>query len=118
MNNPDVVTITLNFNIKNDRTKIDTILDIYNNKDNQQKISTNNDDTEIYIWVRDGTAQIKDENIKKELEKLGFKYYIKTRGHNDPHYTLRCTPEHWNTIKDNPVFENLNVWNSGDGERQ
>ena len=96
---------------KDDRQKLHNIIDrIFNTENN----SSNKTADQITIQVRDEIEPTKKHS--DELKKLEFKYYAKSHGKDDPHWTLRCIPSYWNSIKDKPVFEKLNIWSSADGE--
>lgn len=67
----------------------------------------------VVIQVRDGTTQTKA--VKERLKQLSFKFYNQFKGREDPHWTLKCIPSYWESIKDDQVFDGLNVWTSNGG---
>ena len=75
--------------------------------------SNNTDSNIVSIVVRDGETN-KTVDVKETLKELGFNYYAKTKsGKQDPRWTQTTDVEHWNNIKDNQVFNGLNIWTSG-----
>jgi len=98
-------------------TTLDFIRNIYKGKKepNQSKLDNNNSDDIVSIVVRDGEEN-KTVDVKETLKELGFNYYAKTKsGKPDPRWTQTCNLDHWDTIKDNSVFNGLNIWTS-DGD--
>jgi len=109
--------ITLKFDPKKDTEKdLQTIIsNIYhNNTTNNNSIppqnTTSDAEEKIIVQVRNGLKHTKD--FKEDLKRLGFKFYSKSHGKDDPHWTLNCVPQYWAEIKDNPIFNELNVWTS------
>ena len=113
---------------KKDFQKARSIIDILEDKTinpGQQPLNTNNqyddDNTSnnsdnIAIVIRDGSKKTVD--VKEDLKRHGFTYYKykKNSKKEDPRYTQTCNKSFWDSIKDQTVFEGLNIWTSDGGE--
>lgn len=88
----------------------DTDADTNNNNNNS------GDSNDIAIVIRDGSKKTVD--VKEDLKRHGFKYYKykKNSQKEDPRYTQTCSRNYWAGIKDQTVFEGLNIWTSDGGD--
>ena len=104
---------------KEEYIKIRNIINVLEGLDtNQSKLETNNNTNsqdELSIVIRD--KEKKTIDVKEELKRLGFTYYKykKNSQKEDPRYTQTCTPSYWYSIKDQSVFDGLNIWTSEGG---
>jgi len=82
----------------------------------QQNNDNNNDSNEISIVIRD--KEKKTQDAKEDLKRHGFNFYKykKNSKIEDPRWTQTCTKSFWNSIKEQSVFDGLDIWTSGGGE--